>query len=117
MNKLLQIQLKLNTFGFLKFSLITLAILLSFGAYSRANAESESAEVEVISVPSQEAYYIDDKTQNNPSGDRSNLKNKNTSGNGNLYVPEILENNQNANTANSAPSTLNSPDKRETSKT
>ncbi len=113
MNKFLQIQLKLNTFNFLKLSLITLAMLLSFGAYTRANAESESV-VEVISVPPQEAYYTEDKTQSSSSGDRSNLENENTSGNDNLYAPDSLENSQNANTANSTPCTLNLPANRRT---
>ncbi|MUG93702.1 hypothetical protein F7734_15250 [Scytonema sp. UIC 10036] len=104
MNKFLRIQLKLNTFNFLKLSLITLAILLSFGTHTRANAESES-EVEVISIPPQEAYYTEDKNHRSSSSDRSQLENENTSGNNNMYVPDSVEDSQNANIVNSSPST------------
>ncbi|GAA6618857.1 hypothetical protein [Scytonema sp. NUACC26] len=106
MNKFLQIQLKLNTFNFLKLSLLTLAILLSFGAYNRANAESES-EVEVISVPPQEAYYIEDKNRSSLSSDRSKLENEKTSGKGNSTTPECLESGENANITKSTQQNIN----------
>ncbi|KAF3884173.1 MULTISPECIES: hypothetical protein [Nostocales] len=101
MNKYIQIQLKLNTFNFLKLSLIALAVLFSFGTYTRANAESESG-VEVISIPPQEAYYTEEKIEDSSSGDRSKVENKNTSDNNNFYVPDNVEDSQNVNIANSS---------------
>lgn len=106
MNKFIQIQLKLNSFGFLKLTLITLAMLLSFGAYTRANAES-ATEMEVITVPPQEAFFIEDKTQGTSSNDDSKLQNKKTPGNSNLSVPDTWENTQDsANVANFVPGSL-----------
>jgi hypothetical protein len=105
MNQFLQFPLKISAFNFLKLSSIVLAILLSYGVYSRANAESKS-EVEVLSVPPQEAYYVEDKNQSNSSSDRSNLQNEQNSGKRNRQVPDFMERGGNANTANSAPNTL-----------
>ncbi|GAB1541371.1 hypothetical protein NUACC21_40420 [Scytonema sp. NUACC21] len=112
MNKFIQIQLKLNSFGFLKLTLITLAMLLSFGAYTRANAES-ATEMEVLSVPAQEAFFIEDKTQGTFNDD-SKLQNKKTPGNSNLSVPDTWENTQESeNIANFVPGSLdNSSDRR-----
>lgn len=103
MNQFLQFPLKISAVNFLKLTSIAIAILLSYGVCSRANAESKS-EIEVISVPQQEAYYIEDKNQSTP--DRSNLQNESNSGKSNLRVPDSMERGGNANTANSAPNTI-----------
>jgi hypothetical protein len=60
MNTFMPIHLKFNPYSFLKLSLITLTLLLLVGGYTRANAES-APKVEVISVPPQEAFYIEKK--------------------------------------------------------
>lgn len=63
MNKFVPLQVKFNALGFVKFSLVSLALSLSFGAYTQVNAQSvPKGELEVISVPPQEAYFIQ-KTQ------------------------------------------------------
>lgn len=62
--------LKLNTNRFLKLSLTTVALSMVLGSYTRANAEP-AAKVEVISIPSQEAYYIEKKAPQTSSGHNS----------------------------------------------
>jgi hypothetical protein len=67
MNKFVPIQVKFNAVGFVKFSLVSLALSLSFGAYTQANAQSvPKGEVEVISVPPQEAYFIEKPQETSP---------------------------------------------------
>ncbi|GAB1545166.1 hypothetical protein NUACC21_78420 [Scytonema sp. NUACC21] len=44
--------------------LITLTLLpLFLGAFTQVNAQSVTEEVEVLSIPPQEAYFIEDRTQ------------------------------------------------------
>ncbi|KAB8315072.1 hypothetical protein SD81_034335 [Tolypothrix campylonemoides VB511288] len=67
MNKCVPLQVKFNAVGFVKFSLVSLALSLSFGAYQEANAQSApKGEVEVISVPPQEAYFIEKPQATSP---------------------------------------------------
>lgn len=67
MNKCVPIQVKFNAVGFVKFSLVSLALSLSFGAYTQANAQSvPNGEVEVISIPPQEAYFIEKPQATSP---------------------------------------------------
>lgn len=62
MNNSLPTQPKFNTPGFLKLTLTTLFLSLLLGGYTRANA-GEAQQVEVMSVPPQEAFFIKEKTQ------------------------------------------------------
>jgi len=87
MNKSLPTQFKFNTPGFLKLILTTLFVSLLLGGYTRANAE-EAQQVEVMSVPPQEAFFIKEKTQTTFSQE-----------NGHNLAP----------TRNSVPRTLNFP--------
>ncbi len=67
MNKCVPIQVKFNAVGFVKFTLVSLALSLSFGAYTQANAQSvPKGEVEVISIPPQEAYFIEKPQATSP---------------------------------------------------
>ncbi|BAY47202.1 hypothetical protein SAMD00079811_48190 [Scytonema sp. HK-05] len=67
MNKCVPLQVKFNALSFVKFSLVSLALSLSFGAYTQANAQSvPKGEVEVISVPPQEAYFIEKPQETSP---------------------------------------------------
>ncbi|GAA6620137.1 hypothetical protein [Scytonema sp. NUACC26] len=93
MNKFLPIQLRFKTYILL--SLITLTLLpLFLGAYTQAKAQSTTEEVEVLSIPPQEAYYIEDKTQESFSSDEPSsypeeeLDDSNTP----TYTPNDLEN-------------------------
>lgn len=80
MNNFLPIQVKFNTLGFVKFSLVSLALSLSLGAYTQANAQSvPKEEVEVISVPPQEAYFIE-KTETTSPVNNSDSHNGKTLG-------------------------------------
>jgi len=80
MKKFLPIQFKFNTSGFLKLSLLTLFVSLLLGGYSQANAQSAPKD-EVISVPPQEAFFIQEKTHTTSGGDDSRSQHSNTLGN------------------------------------
>jgi hypothetical protein len=97
MNKILPIQLRFKTHILL--SLITLALLpLLLGVSTQANAESVTEEVEVLSIPPQEAYYIEDNMQETFSSDEptpypeENLDDSNTP----TYTPDDSENTDNS---------------------
>ncbi len=70
MNTLMPIHSKFNLYSCVKLSLITLVLSLLTGGYTRANAES-APKVEVISVPPQEAFYVEQKTPVASSGYKS----------------------------------------------
>ncbi|MGH7998095.1 MAG: hypothetical protein ACREPR_01330 [Brasilonema sp.] len=94
MNKFLPIQFKFNTRSLLKFGLLSLALLLSLGAYTQANAQSVPKEkVEVISVPPQEAYFIE-KTQTTSPNNKPASNDGKTSGN-NTTLPRVSNNSEN----------------------
>jgi hypothetical protein len=61
MNKFLPIQFQLNGRSFLKLGLISLALSLSVGTSAQVQAQSVP-ELEVLSVPPQEAFLIEDKS-------------------------------------------------------
>lgn len=65
MNTFLPFHVKFDSRKLLRLSLITLTLSLVVGGYSQANAEP--AKVEVISVPPQEAFYVEKKTPATPS--------------------------------------------------
>jgi hypothetical protein len=103
----LPIQQKSNSYGLVKWSSVALALLLSMGTLTRVNAQAVP-EAEVISIPPQEAFFIEDKTQNPPSVDNSDLENKNTvdESERKQVVSHTLERRQNlANVNNSTKST------------
>lgn len=62
MSRSMQNQLKFKTSSLLKVSFVTLTLTMLLGGYARANAESTQKD-EVLSIPPQEAFYIQDKTQ------------------------------------------------------
>jgi hypothetical protein len=93
MKKFLPIQLRFKAHILL--SLITLALLpLFFGAYTQANAQSVTEEVEILSIPPQEAYYIEDKTHETFRSDEpsSHLEENLNDNNTPMYTPNDLEN-------------------------
>ncbi|GAA6616257.1 hypothetical protein [Scytonema sp. NUACC26] len=67
MKNLLAQQTKFTTRSFVKLGLISLALSLSLGTYTQARAD----EVEVLSVPSQEAFFIEEKTATTPGQDNT----------------------------------------------
>lgn len=82
MNNFQPIQFKFNTHSLLKFGLLSLALLLPLGTYTQANANPVPKEqVEVISVPPQEAYFVEKKQATSPSS-QTGSQDGNTSGNG-----------------------------------
>ncbi|MBP5972444.1 hypothetical protein HW132_06785 [Brasilonema sp. CT11] len=94
MNDFLAIQFKFNTRSLLKFGLLSLALLLPVGTYTQANANSVPKEkVEVISIPREEAYFIE-KKQPTSSGSQTDSQDGNNSGNGTTLpnVPKRQEN-------------------------
>ncbi|MBW4625015.1 MAG: hypothetical protein KME49_05765 [Brasilonema octagenarum HA4186-MV1] len=93
MNDFLAIQFKFNTRSLLKFGLLSLALLLPVGTYTQANANSVPKEkVEVISIPREEAYFIE-KKQPTSSGSQTDSQDGNNSGNGTTpHVPKRQEN-------------------------
>ncbi|KAB8332426.1 hypothetical protein SD80_017630 [Scytonema tolypothrichoides VB-61278] len=94
MNNFLAIQFKFNTHSLLKFGLLSLALLLPLGTYTQANANPvPNEQVEVISVPPQEAYFIE-KKQATSSGSQTGSQDGKTSGNGTTlpHVPNSSEN-------------------------
>ncbi|MBW4634509.1 MAG: hypothetical protein KME30_22145 [Iphinoe sp. HA4291-MV1] len=94
MNKFLPIQFKFNTRDLLKLGLLSLALSLSLGAYTQANAQSVSKEeVKVISVPPQEAYYIE-KTQATSVGNNSGSQDRKTLDNG-TQLPRVSKRSEN----------------------
>jgi hypothetical protein len=111
MNYFLPIQVKFNALGFVKFGLVSLALSLSLGAYTQANAQSvPNEEVEVISVPPQEAYFIE-KTQATSPVNNSAPQNRKTLGDSTTLagVSNGRQKSQGfGNIVNSVPSTLNS---------
>jgi hypothetical protein len=78
MSKILPIQPKSNSYGFLKWSLVAAVLLLSMGAFTRANAQAVPEEAEVLSLPPQEAFVIEDKTHVPSSTDNSGVEDKKT---------------------------------------
>ncbi|MEC4818023.1 MAG: hypothetical protein SAK29_32850 [Scytonema sp. PMC 1069.18] len=77
MIKVLPIQQKSNSYSFVKWSSVAVALLLSMGTLTRVNAQAVP-EAEVISIPPQEAFFIEDKTQNAPSSDNSDMEDEKT---------------------------------------
>ncbi|ARV57797.1 hypothetical protein BZZ01_03365 [Nostocales cyanobacterium HT-58-2] len=111
MDKFLLIQFKFDTRSLLKFGLLTLAVSFSLGAYTQANAQSApQQEVEVISVPPQEAYYVE-KTQAASPSNNTTSQNGKTLGHSTAW-PRISNRSENLHsskkTANSLTNPLNS---------
>lgn len=75
MNKYLPIQFKSNIYSLIKLSLLTIFVSLLLGSHARANAESTQKD-EVLSIPPQDAYFVEDKTQ--ATHERNNLGNNTT---------------------------------------
>ncbi|MBO3459267.1 hypothetical protein G7B40_007115 [Aetokthonos hydrillicola Thurmond2011] len=72
----MQDQFKFNTSSVLKLTLVTLALSLLVGGYAKANAEPAQKD-EVLSVPPQEAFYIQEKTQPvSQTSDKNTLTNR-----------------------------------------
>ena len=90
MNKFLPIQFKFNISGLLKLSLLTLFISPLLGVYTQANAEPAPKD-EVISVPPQEAFFIQKRTRARSGGYDSDSQHRNTSGNRNT-LPRVSNN-------------------------
>lgn len=98
-------QSKFNTRSFVKLGLISLALSLSLGTSTRASAE----QVEIISVPPQEAFFVEDKTAATSGKDDSGSKVRETLTDETMLpgMRDNLENWQHGNTANSASGTPN----------
>src|SRR5579859_5979767 len=90
MQKFLPTQFKFNTTGFLKLSLLTLFVSLLLGGYGQANAESAPKD-EVISIPPQEAYFIQEKTHTTSGSYDSRSQHSNTLGNS-AALPSVSNN-------------------------
>jgi hypothetical protein len=60
-------QTKFNTCNLVKLGLISLALSLSLGT----NTQARAGEVEVLSVPPQEAFFIEEKTATTPGKDNT----------------------------------------------
>lgn len=94
MNNSQAIQFKFNTRSLLKCGLLSLALLLPLGTYTQANANPIPKEqVEVISVPPQEAYFVE-KKQPTSSSSQTDSQDGNTSGNG-TKLPGVSNSSEN----------------------
>ncbi len=90
MNEFLPIQFKFNISGFLKLSLLTPFMSLLLGGYTQANAQS-APKGEVISIPPQEAYFIQKRTHATSGSYDSGSQHRNTSGN-RTALPRVTNN-------------------------
>ncbi|GAB1541365.1 hypothetical protein NUACC21_40360 [Scytonema sp. NUACC21] len=106
MSQFLPQQSKFSTRSFVKLGLISLALSLSLGTHSRAHAE----QVEIISVPPQEAFFVEDKTAATSDKDDSGSKAGETLTDETMLpgMRDNLETWQHGNTANSSSGTSNS---------
>ncbi|KAF3887376.1 MULTISPECIES: hypothetical protein [Nostocales] len=104
MKNLLTQQPKFNTRNVVKLGLISLALSLSLGTYTRAYAE----EVEVLSIPPQEAFFIEDKTATTSGNDEAPSQGVTTSTD-ETTLPDMPHNTEHlqssGNTANAVPAT------------
>ncbi|MUG95235.1 hypothetical protein F7734_23885 [Scytonema sp. UIC 10036] len=67
MKNLLAQQTKFNTRNIVKLGLISLALSLSLGT----NTQARAGEVEVLSIPPQEAFFIEEKTATTSGNDNT----------------------------------------------